>query len=460
MTDASPDPGRLVPLNPRGPRASLAIALLITVFVVIALVKPWGTQVSRPIPTGLPPDGAVTATPSLVPPVTPSPPLPGLVAEGFTIKAPPDASAAWTGLRWRQLAADDPVKLVTFALRWRGGFVAVGWDPGGAATLTPVWTSKDGAVWDLLPVNTPSTFWPGVMVVGMADVPKGLVALTELATHTCGGGRCEAVYSPPVNAWRSADGRAWIPNGFFHIGPPTTNTNAQLLLATGPVGLVAASTDPERRVATSADGMFWRALPDDALPKGFELNDLHGTGTGYVAGGVLAASATHWDATMLWSRDGRTWVRASMPPGSGSVVLPAGPRTTLSAVVSVVSGKDGLVAVGRDLAPPGAALWWQSSDGRTWRLLPTYQPLGPTKCTGHRCGSEPNGTIIGDGRRMVAVRGGADAAAWSSSDGLAWQRLLVSGDLPGADASRALLLPGGVLLSDGTTTWYGEAVVN
>jgi hypothetical protein len=31
------------------------------------------------------------------------------------------------------------------------------------------------------------------------------------------------------------------------------------------------------------------------------------------------------------------------------------------------------------------------------------------------------------------------------------------GDIPSEQATQAVLLPGGLLLSDGTTTWFGEA---
>jgi len=55
------------------------------------------------------------------------------------------------------------------------------------------------------------------------------------------------------------------------------------------------------------------------------------------------------------------------------------------------------------------------------------------------------------------VTGGADPGVWTSSDGLAWQRLPVTGDMPSETAMNAALLPGGVLLSDATTTWFGEA---
>jgi hypothetical protein len=58
---------------------------------------------------------------------------------------------------------------------------------------------------------------------------------------------------------------------------------------------------------------------------------------------------------------------------------------------------------------------------------------------------------------MAAVRGGAEGGVWTSSDGLAWQRLALTGDIPSEQATQAVVLPSGVLLSDGATTWYGEA---
>ena len=119
-------------------------------------------------------------------------------------------------------------------------------------------------------------------------------------------------------------------------------------------------------------------------------------------------------------------------------------------------GDDGIVAVGiGDSA--GAALWWRSPDGRQWQPLPTFQPLGATTCGGANCGLQPNGTLIGDGHRLVAVRGGSDAAALVSTDGQRWTALALSGDIPTAQA-QAVLLPGGVVVSDGATTWFGQAV--
>jgi hypothetical protein len=51
---------------------------------------------------------------------------------------------------------------------------------------------------------------------------------------------------------------------------------------------------------------------------------------------------------------------------------------------------------------------------------------------------------------VIALAGGPD--------GLSWRRIAVSCGILGEQATKAGLLPGGVLLSDGTTTWFGEAV--
>jgi hypothetical protein len=158
------------------------------------------------------------------------------------------------------------------------------------------------------------------------------------------------------------------------------------------------------------------------------------------------------------SVDGSAWTGPyplHLVSASGGILASTAPSWGATALVAA---RDGLLATGGVLATPGAALWWQSANGRDWRPLPTYPPLGPTGCTGEGCGSGPNGMLVGDGHRMVALRGGADAGVWTSTDGLTWQRLPASGDIPSEDAMNAVLMPGGVLLSDATTTWFGEAV--
>ena len=392
---------------------------------------------------------------TVMPTGQPSPTLPSRPSPGaFTTPVPPPANASWTAIRWRKLASDDPLALVRSALRWSGGFIAVGGDPSGSA----MWTSRDGAQWEPLPFNTATTFWPGLLVVGVAEFRAGLVALTMLAgPNDCGGAPFCQTYNPPALSWTSPDGRTWTPHGSPDVGLPA-QWRATPLFTGGPAGLVAASPASPARMATSVDGIHWRTVPAGALPSGLPIGDIVGTSAGFTAVGALAVSEDHYRAVALQSVDGDTWTGPyplHLVSASGVILASTGPSWGAAALVAA---HNGLIAIGSVLgATPGETLWWQSANGRDWQPLPSYPPLGPTTCIGEGCGSQPNGALVGDGHRMVALRGGADAGVWTSLDGLTWQRLPVTGDLPGEQATQAVLLPGGVLLSDGTTTWFGEA---
>jgi hypothetical protein len=441
----------------RGERRFTAIvgALLIG-FIGIAIAKPWGSPV-EPAPSARPPVADATPPAASLQAATPGVPSPapsatvGPLPVAFTSPLAPasaSASATWTGLDWRRLAPDDPLSLVTSIVRWRRGFIAVG--RIAAPPSTPIWTSADGTRWDALPSSTSSTFWPGHAVLGIAELATGLVALTETVEYC--GEPCPLTYELPIVSWTSPDGRTWTPR----LLPPewlAEPSGQPPLFAVGPAGLVVASSGPAARLATSPDGSQWHLLPASGFPARFALNDLHGTATGYVALGRWMPTDSRREAASLWSSDGRRW---SEMPTILSTSAQAGSDVG-SAGASLVVGRDGMVAVGRGVTTPGAALWWQSANGRDWRPLPTFAPLGPTTCIGKGCGLQPNGALVGDGHRMVAARGGADGGAWTSSDGLTWQRLQATGELPAEQATEAVLLPGGVLLTDGTTTWFGEA---
>jgi hypothetical protein len=435
----------------------VAAALLVGVFVGLALAKPWGPQVSPPAPSAQSPgDVAATRVPTVAAQGAPRGPVAGV----FTVAAPPAPSAAWPGIRWQRLGPQDPLNLVRSALRWRRGFIAVGWDSSATEPRTPVWTSQDGSRWDPLPGDTSNPFGPGMAVVGIADVSSGLVALTQGVRTDCANDSCISPYAGPVVSWTSADGRSWTPHAAVALGPLTSGP-VQMVLAGGPAGLVAATDNPRTLAATSFDGVDWHVLPRSTFPEQFVINDLRGTATGYLAGGLWVTSNAQWDAAALWSRDGRTWMRTPpLPAASTPSTTGVGSGGTLSAVTSLVPGKGGLIAVGREILAPGRTLWWQSSDGKAWVPLPSYPPVGPTTCPGHDCGLQPYGALVADGQRLVAVRGGRDAGAWISADGLAWRRLTVTGGVPQDQISQTALLPGGVLVSDGTTGWYGEVVGN
>ncbi len=428
--------------------AALAVVLVVA-GICVAIAKPWGGPVPPP-PPSQPPVADATSPPASLPTAAPEVPGPsasiGPLPVAFTTPLLP-AFDTWTGLYWWRLAPDDPLSLVTSVMRWRHGLIARGWI--AAPPSTPVWTSADGRQWDPLPFDTSTTFWPGLVVIGLADLGTGLVAITESLQSRVEAG--PLAFDPPIIAWTSEDGRTWTP----HVLPPewlASPPGQAPLLAVGPAGLVVASSGQAARFAISSDGSDWGLVPEGWFPARFALSDLVGTATGYVAVGRWMATPTRSEAAALWSADGRRWsATPTLLPTSRSSGSDVG-----SAAVSLVVAPDGMVAVGGDTAP-GASLWWRSVDGQHWEALPAFPPLGPTTCTGEGCGSQPNGALVGDGQRMLAVRGGDNGAAWTSTDGLTWSRLRVTGDAPVEQATQAVLLPGGILVSDGTTTWFGQA---
>ena len=441
---------------PNERRVTALVVVLLLAVVGVAIAKPWGEPV-EPAPSPGPPQAGVAS------PTAPSQPPTALEGQSaapsaginplptaFTTPLPP-ASATWTGLNWRRLATDDPLSLVTSVLRWSGGFIATGW-VAGPPTSTPVWTSTDGTHWDPLIFGTSTTFWPGLAVIGLVELQTGLVAVTETLSYC--SDPCSLRYIPPVVSWTSDDGRAWTPSPLL---PPEWLSNPSAdapLIAVGPAGLVVASTGTSARLATSTDGSHWELSPRGGFPADFALNDVRGTATGYVAVGEWTTTTGGPEAAALWSGDGRQWpATPTLLPTSAATGSDVG-----SAADALVVGRNGMVAVGRGATSPGAALWWQSADGRHWAALPTFDPLGPTTCTGEGCGGQPNGALVGDGQRMVALRGGADTEVWTSTDGRGWRAVPSTGDLPGEQATQAVLLPGGVLLSDGLTTWFGQAL--
>ena len=448
------------PAQANGPwgRRTLALAAVVIVgFIGIAIAKPWG---GPPPPVALTPAPSIGIAASASPAASGSgvplpsassadrPPVPGRGA--FVTPTPPPPPAAWTGITWHRLDPADPLALVRSVVRWHGGYLALGSDPSGATTAAPMWTSTDGARWEPLSGD----FWPGLDIVGVFEVRQRLVAIATLgdSTYCIGGPGCL-----PVMSWISPDGTAWTPQGSFNLEQPRTTTVAPHV-AIGPAGLVALSSGMPAHAATSADGVRWTALPDSTLPGDVVINDLRGTRSGYVAGGLRVEGPSAWAAVMLWSVDGRTWT-ATIPPSptASTAIRLAASRSSSTVVLQIVAGSAGVIAVGRDVATPGTDLWWHSADGRRWQALPGYPPLGPTTCTGEGCGMDANGVLVGDGQRMIAFRGGPQATAWTSTDGLAWRSLRVSGDLPNEQATHVAILPGGVLLSDGSTTWFGEA---
>lgn len=199
-------------------------------------------------------------------------------------------------------------------------------------------------------------------------------------------------------------------------------------------------------------GGGWTRAPDQpglemvwgASPSGPEV------GLFDVARGPAGLVAIGWDAQGpgAWhSPDGRTWERVKVAFGSS-------PEDALSyRIAAVAGGLRGYVIVGYVVkdGPTARAAAWTSLDGVSWTRAEDTADMNVGACgaTGEEpdCGGMRSATATGSG--FVAVgqaRAGKGAsksllAAWTSGDGLSWQRADFSGDeskgqLSGVTASR------------------------
>ena len=449
-------PGLLIPCSHFWPTCHPAAAFVVApYFVIIALEAGVGdASLARSIATGLLGMGFAGAPPAPQPTATPTPTVPIL-----TTSAPPAADASWTGLFWQQVPAGDGLADVAFTVRWSGGFVAVARRPTSAgARRTPVWVSPDGVLWRPLAA---SIFGDSTFIVGMASRAGTLVAVSvQAGTNSCGpDGDCWSI-DGPIQAWTSRNGTDWTVQPGLDLALPARGGMPHFVV--GPAGFLAvapgaADLSSPTRAAISADGVTWQTLPIGTFPADFQLADMSATSTGYLAIGAHQTDADHHEAMALWSSDGRHWSSAPMPVAmAGGTVLAA--TQPSSAALTVVTGRNGFIVTGGTGGAPGAALWWQSDDGQHWQELSGYPPLGAWPGEGEGAGGQPYGVLLGDGQRIITVRGGPDAGAWTSRDGRTWTKLVgVGGDLPSQQATTATLFPGGVVLSDGTTGWYGRA---
>lgn len=403
-----------------------------------------------PTPTPVP-----TATPLVQPPPTP----PQVVLGDFTTNAPPSAASIWSSLTWRRLSADDPLTAVRNVVRWRGGYLAIGdeWAPDWTETRTPVWVSADGVSWRLL---APQAFGPSTVIAGIVEVRGRLLAVSPGLAWNTGG----------IQVWTSSDGVAWTARNLPDLTPAGSHWQGPLVAA-GPAGAVVAGWSEYQNAdgtvscstvaAISADGETWTSVGSNAFPDNFCVTDLWGRADGYVAVGSLGASMYSWGGMALWSSDGKSWAPVDGP------IVSAPSDSPYWVMGGVGAGSAGAIAFGSTQAAPGTEFWWQSSDGRHWTELFDYPPLGVYPGPGPG-GVGGNGWLEADGTRLVALRTWTDPAAWVSFNGASWFTLTMNGDLPTGTGDPWLaagccqpmgirVLPGGILFSNGATTWYGAA---
>ncbi len=180
-------------------------------------------------------------------------------------------------------------------------------------------------------------------------------------------------------------------------------------------------------MARSTDGVAWQTVPAGAIPADISLGDVVSAGSGFLATGEQAVTVNGEDTTQavaLTSTDGLTWdvqhlPTAGLQPQDGS----SGHH--------IVSAADGMIVEGSDDMVPGTELWWSSTASGDWTRLEGYPPLGVWQGEGEGSGLLPDGTLVGDGERMLAYRAGPEPAGWTSSDGRSWTGHQGHGRRPG-----------------------------
>ncbi|HET9522174.1 MAG TPA: hypothetical protein VFO73_14090 [Candidatus Limnocylindrales bacterium] len=265
------------------------------------------------------------------------------------------------------------------------------------------------------PARAPDLAWdvrdaPGV-VADVAVAGDLVVAVGATAPTGDPSGR------PAV--WLSEDGRTWESatiDGDGEIAALVVGDEQHLA-----AGNTRAGAGTEAAVWASSDGREWTKVAGDAFApepgcSSTRAEDIAAGTGGYVAVGTEWGGGSCGQHAAAWlSPDGRTWSRAEMAPGS-------------HAMHNVVGGPDGYVAAGAGKASAnegtrGAFVF--SPDGRAWTQAPDQEGLR---------GAEPQAVVadplgyLAIGMAITDLRSGAMApAAWRSSDGRAWDRLVTEG---------------------------------
>ncbi len=391
------------------------------------------------------------ATPAQSPPRTSARPA---AAGGFSAPRPSDPGAAWKGIRWQKLAPSNPLGHVRTVTRWRDGFIATGdMATTGSSARNKVWTSADGATWEAL---DPEVFGPTAMVVGVGGTAGGVVALTlQSGAWTENGSRTEPdswSLVGPWQSWTSSDGRTWTahPGPDFSVPREMTGQAGQHPTIVAGVGndllAIALGGQP---LAFSADGVAWQTASLEAYPggpAGWQAVAVVGYAPGFVAVGTDTDQA-HRD-------------RVGGRPDVDEHPLPAD-----CSPEELTVGSAGMVVIGSVGDPhTPVSTWCTSPDGRAWRELDGYPPLGASRINDECRGVCPNGILIGDGERMLAYRGFPKQAGWISLDGRSWQPLAFPGSAPtgwrepvGYEFTK-ILTPMGLLVikSEDGSAWFGS----
>ncbi|MDF5755480.1 exo-alpha-sialidase [Spongiactinospora sp. TRM90649] len=330
-----------------------------------------------------------------------------------------------------------------------GTFVTVGAAAGDAA----IWTSRDGQTWS---GAGPVEILGGAHRQSLGDVAygrKGWIAVGD-TMRDASSTEPLVVTSGEGTSWRRVpvNGPLALADGHYYLAPHAvaaskveSGKGAGYVLVgedRGPGGVTPVMwfTSDLRRYARSAK------LP--AGGAGVRIHDVTATSEGFVA--VGGAGAARHESGVVWvSEDGLNWTarKRVTPPDSSS----AGLR-------HVVAVGDRIVAVGDARTDGGRRAFAAVStdNGGSWEYgwLPADQAAAVQDLAASP-EDDDGGGIVAVGWHGASAE--SDSAAWTSSDGLEWQRQsLTQEGLGGAGAQwlRAVAVMKGDVVAVGRSTTY------
>lgn len=269
---------------------------------------------------------------------------------------------------------------------------------------------------------------PAPFSAGPTFAIGGIAAPGDPSMAWTAAGRVRAGGAAPARAaaWSSYDGSRWSRVDLDH-GAAWASAASAAAGRQGVAVIVGSVTtargDRDAAIWTSRDkATTWQPVALDPVPGDQTITSVAAGPLGFVAAGVDRQGDEARPA--VWSSvDGTAWVRV----GAG----PASPFLADTRIEGVAVGPAGAVAVGTiDTSGDVDGMAWFSADGTAWRAV----PLGGAGFTGRADQAVRAVTATAGG--FVAVGDDADAerrvaVAWTSGDGITWQRQPPTSDMSG-----------------------------
>ncbi|TMR08112.1 hypothetical protein ETD86_49220 [Nonomuraea turkmeniaca] len=327
--------------------------------------------------------------------------------------------------------ARDTTGITSFA----GRYVAVGAASGDAG----LWTIKNWQSWKSMSLGGPGR----QRLEDVAHGARGWLAVGGTETNT-------SITDPLLVT--SKDGESWKKvdvSGDLTRRPdrPYLGTH---VVAAGKKGYVLAGEDRDQAGAVNAAMWFTsdlrRYTRSKKLPQGgsgVRVHDAVATADGFVA--VGGSGTADQESSVVWySEDGVNWsARTRVAP----------PDTTSAGLRQITAYQDKLVAIGTALTGSSRRAFAAVSEdeGSTWQTA--WLPADQAAAVHDLAAAEEGLVAVG----WHGVPGEGDSAAWTSQDGLSWNRMALTKDRlagQGMQWLTAVAVSGAEVVALGRSTTY------